>query len=102
MRVVRSGKKRHGKAILAGGDLLVEFESGPPSRHEHDNVEPQIRVGLLGGDEVAVVNRVESPAHDTQAVLLALGYSQDGQPQGLKTVFPVAGHAHRTWPSPRI
>ena len=60
-------EQRHREAVLAGGDLLVELEGGAPGGHEDNDVEVEVGVGLLGRDEVAVVDRVERAAHDADA-----------------------------------
>ena len=79
VRVVRRRKQRHGIAVLARRNALVLLEGGPTRRHEHHHVELQVVEGLLGGNEVAVVDGVEGAAHDAEAVRARRVGAQEGQ-----------------------
>ena len=56
---------RHEVAVLGGADAVLV--PGLAGRHEDDLVEPEERLHLTGGDEVAVVDRVEGATHDAEA-----------------------------------
>ena len=66
-RVRRGGDHRHQITVLGVGDLLVELEDRPAGRHENHLVEVIHPGHLRGGDQVAVVDRVEGSAHDADA-----------------------------------
>ena len=67
-RVVGRGQKRHGDSVLGRGDAAVLLEGGAARRHEDHDVEIEISDGLLGRDEVPVVDGIEGAAHDAQPV----------------------------------
>src|SRR6266705_2319232 len=71
-RVGRGGGHGHEVAVLGGGDPR-RLLPGLPGRDEEDLLEPELPARLLGGDEVAVVDRVEGAAHDADPALGALG-----------------------------
>ena len=98
MGVVGRREQRHGEALLARGDVLAELEGRTAGRHEHHEVEPEVIECLLRSDEVAVVDGVEGPAHDAEAVGAPLVRPEDGQVGGAQRGDV---DAHRTCPSPR-
>ena len=63
-RVGRGGDDRHQVAVLGRADLALGLLPRLAGRHEHDLVEAEQPGDLAGGDEVAVVDGVERPAHD--------------------------------------
>ena len=63
-RVGRGGDDRHQVAVLGRADLAVGLLPRLAGGHEDDLVEPEQACDLAGGDEVAVVDRVERAAHD--------------------------------------
>ena len=97
MRVVGGGQKGHGIAVLAGGHLLVELEGGPACGHEDHDVKAEVIEGLLGGDEVAVVDGVEGAAHDAEPVGAGGVCAQRRQVGEVNA----GAHAYLTWPEPR-
>lgn len=66
-RVRRGGDDRHKVPVLRIGDLLVQLEHRPSGRHE-DHLVEVVHPGHFGGcDQMAVMDRIESAAHDADA-----------------------------------